>query len=158
PAELPAQFCCRGLSRLFDRAASRRRGNQQACSGALHSHSKGNSPSFAGPCKRRSGRWRGEQRAHVPRLEKGDRAGRVAPLCGGGHGFGVRRSNLPCSTWPERCVDWLQQLGMLRDTSAFLPKPAASGEAWTAVAPREEIRPDFERTGVGGRSERGMLT
>jgi hypothetical protein len=31
----------------------------------------------------------------------------------GGHGFGVRRSSLPCSTWTDRCVGWLQDLGML---------------------------------------------
>src|SRR5439155_6319994 len=30
----------------------------------------------------------------------------------GGHGFGVRKSNLPCSTWTERCVAWLQSQGM----------------------------------------------
>jgi acetyl esterase/lipase len=26
----------------------------------------------------------------------------------GGHGFGVRKSALPCSTWPDRFVEWLQ--------------------------------------------------
>jgi acetyl esterase/lipase len=31
----------------------------------------------------------------------------------GGHGFGVRRSSLPCSTWTDRCVAWLQNQGML---------------------------------------------
>jgi acetyl esterase/lipase len=31
----------------------------------------------------------------------------------GGHGFGVRKSNLPCSTWTERSVAWLQNLGLL---------------------------------------------
>lgn len=31
----------------------------------------------------------------------------------GGHGFGVRKSSLPCSTWPDRCVAWLQNQGML---------------------------------------------
>ena len=30
----------------------------------------------------------------------------------GRHGFGVRKSNLPCSTWTERCVAWLQSQGM----------------------------------------------
>lgn len=29
----------------------------------------------------------------------------------GGHGFGVRRS--PCSTWRERCLEWLRTIGML---------------------------------------------
>jgi acetyl esterase/lipase len=31
----------------------------------------------------------------------------------GGHGFGVRKSNLPCSTWTDRCAAWLQSQGML---------------------------------------------
>lgn len=31
----------------------------------------------------------------------------------GGHGFGVRKSNLPCSTWTDRCVAWLQSRGLL---------------------------------------------
>jgi acetyl esterase/lipase len=32
----------------------------------------------------------------------------------GGHGFGVRKSDLPCSTWTERCVDWLGSQGFLK--------------------------------------------
>jgi acetyl esterase/lipase len=35
----------------------------------------------------------------------------------GGHGFGVRKSELPCSTWTDRCVAWLQSQGMLRTNS-----------------------------------------
>src|SRR5437773_20797 len=31
----------------------------------------------------------------------------------GGHGFGVRKSTLPCSTWTDRCVAWLQNQGLL---------------------------------------------
>ena len=31
----------------------------------------------------------------------------------GGHGFGVRKSNLPCSTWADRFVDWLENQGMI---------------------------------------------
>ena len=31
----------------------------------------------------------------------------------GEHGFGVRKSPLPCSTWTDRCVAWLQDQGML---------------------------------------------
>lgn len=31
----------------------------------------------------------------------------------GGHGFGVRKSTLPCSTWTDRCVGWLQNQGLL---------------------------------------------
>jgi acetyl esterase/lipase len=44
------------------------------------------------------------------------RAGVPAELhvyAAGGHGFGVRRSDLPVSTWSERCADWLRTLGVL---------------------------------------------
>ncbi len=32
----------------------------------------------------------------------------------GGHGFGVRKSDFPCSTWTDRCVDWLRSQGFLK--------------------------------------------
>ena len=32
----------------------------------------------------------------------------------GGHGFGLRKSNMPCSTWPERCAAWFRQQGILK--------------------------------------------
>jgi len=32
----------------------------------------------------------------------------------GGHGFGVRKSDLPCATWTERCTDWLRHQGILK--------------------------------------------
>lgn len=44
------------------------------------------------------------------------RAGVSAELhiyAAGGHGFGVRKSELPVSTWTERCADWLRTLGVL---------------------------------------------
>jgi acetyl esterase/lipase len=31
----------------------------------------------------------------------------------GGHGFGVRKNGLPCSTWPERFIEWLKAQGMI---------------------------------------------
>ncbi len=31
----------------------------------------------------------------------------------GGHGFGLRPSDKPCSTWPKRCEDWLRAQGVL---------------------------------------------
>ncbi|HEV3166818.1 MAG TPA: alpha/beta hydrolase [Isosphaeraceae bacterium] len=31
----------------------------------------------------------------------------------GGHGFGVRKSDKPCSTWTQRCADWLRNQGLL---------------------------------------------
>jgi hypothetical protein len=44
------------------------------------------------------------------------RAGVAAELhvyAQGGHGFGVRPSNHPCSTWTDRCVAWMHNQGML---------------------------------------------
>jgi acetyl esterase/lipase len=32
----------------------------------------------------------------------------------GGHGFGLRPSDKPCSHWPERCADWMKSQGLLR--------------------------------------------
>ena len=32
----------------------------------------------------------------------------------GGHGFGLRPSDKPCSTWPERCADWMKSRGLLK--------------------------------------------
>ena len=31
----------------------------------------------------------------------------------GGHGFGLRPSGKPCSTWPQRCADWMKDQGLL---------------------------------------------
>ena len=32
----------------------------------------------------------------------------------GGHGFGLRPSGQPASTWPLRCADWLRVRGYLK--------------------------------------------
>jgi acetyl esterase/lipase len=32
----------------------------------------------------------------------------------GGHGFGLRPSDKPCSTWPQRCAEWLKSQGLLK--------------------------------------------
>lgn len=32
----------------------------------------------------------------------------------GGHGFGLRPSQNPCSTWPARCADWLRSQELLK--------------------------------------------
>jgi acetyl esterase/lipase len=32
----------------------------------------------------------------------------------GGHGFGVRKTGRPVSSWPERCAEWLTHRGVLR--------------------------------------------
>jgi acetyl esterase/lipase len=46
------------------------------------------------------------KRAHVP--------AELHVYATGGHGFGVRKSGArPCSTWPERCVAWLRNQGVL---------------------------------------------
>ena len=45
------------------------------------------------------------------------RAGVPAELhvyAAGGHGFGVRPSDRPVSTWPERCAAWLRAQGVLK--------------------------------------------
>lgn len=31
----------------------------------------------------------------------------------GGHGFGLRPSEDPCSSWPERCTEWMRSQGLL---------------------------------------------
>jgi hypothetical protein len=37
----------------------------------------------------------------------------------GGHGFGLRRTEDPCTGWPQRCEDWLKSSGWLdRKTAA----------------------------------------
>lgn len=32
----------------------------------------------------------------------------------GGHGFGLRPSENPCSTWPARCAEWMKRQGLLK--------------------------------------------
>jgi len=36
----------------------------------------------------------------------------------GGHGYGIRSSNLPHSTWPARAADWMKVRGLLEPTAA----------------------------------------
>jgi acetyl esterase/lipase len=36
----------------------------------------------------------------------------------GGHGFGLRPSNKPCSTWPKSCEAWLRSQGLLKSENA----------------------------------------
>jgi acetyl esterase/lipase len=35
----------------------------------------------------------------------------------GGHGFGLRPSDKPCSTWPQRCGEWMKTQGFLKSAS-----------------------------------------
>jgi acetyl esterase/lipase len=32
----------------------------------------------------------------------------------GGHGFGLRKSEQPCHTWPARCAEWMQRRGIIK--------------------------------------------
>jgi acetyl esterase/lipase len=32
----------------------------------------------------------------------------------GGHGFGLRASDKPCSQWPQRCAEWMKAQGILK--------------------------------------------
>jgi hypothetical protein len=48
------------------------------------------------------------------------RAGVPAELhlfASGGHGFGLRKTDQPCTRWPERCAAWLKQQGWLKKTN-----------------------------------------
>jgi acetyl esterase/lipase len=36
----------------------------------------------------------------------------------GGHGFGLRHSDKECSTWPQRCADWMKARGLLKKAGA----------------------------------------
>jgi acetyl esterase/lipase len=36
----------------------------------------------------------------------------------GGHGFGLRASDKPCWTWPDRCAEWMKSQGLLSATPA----------------------------------------
>jgi acetyl esterase/lipase len=33
----------------------------------------------------------------------------------GGHGFGLRKSEFPCHTWPARCAEWMERRGLLKN-------------------------------------------
>ncbi|HEY7326744.1 MAG TPA: alpha/beta hydrolase [Gemmataceae bacterium] len=49
------------------------------------------------------------------------RAGVPAELhiyASGGHGFGLRPSDKPCSTWPKSCEAWLRSQGLLKNDKA----------------------------------------
>jgi acetyl esterase/lipase len=44
----------------------------------------------------------------------------------GGHGFGLRPSRHPCSTWPQRCADWMHDQRILTGRTLPLAPPASS--------------------------------
>jgi hypothetical protein len=46
-------------------------------------------------------------------------SGRAAPAelhiyATGDRGFGLRPSDKPCSTWPQRCGEWMKSQGLLK--------------------------------------------
>jgi len=47
-------------------------------------------------------------------LKKAGASAELHVYADGGHGFGVRKSDFPCSAWTERCVEWLRSQGVLK--------------------------------------------
>ena len=45
----------------------------------------------------------------------------------GGHGFGLRPSDKPCSTWPQRCEAWMRSQGLLKGEKPVRPTAPAAG-------------------------------
>jgi acetyl esterase/lipase len=50
-------------------------------------------------------------------LKKEKVSGEIHVYSKGGHGFGLRPSDKPCSHWPERCADWMKLQGLLKPAS-----------------------------------------
>jgi len=46
-------------------------------------------------------------------LKKNNVVGELHIYSKGGHGYGMRKSNNPVHTWPDRCRDWLGSMGYL---------------------------------------------
>jgi acetyl esterase/lipase len=59
-------------------------------------------------------------------LKKAGVPGELHVYAGGGHGFGLRPSDFPCSSWPQRCESWLVQQKVLIPQAA--PPPPAAAE------------------------------
>jgi len=47
-------------------------------------------------------------------LKKAGVASELHIYARGGHGFGLRPSEHPASTWPARCEQWMKSQGILR--------------------------------------------
>jgi hypothetical protein len=43
----------------------------------------------------------------------------------GGHGFGMKKTDSPSSTWPQRCAEWMRKSGYLTPPTASAPSSAA---------------------------------
>ena len=46
-------------------------------------------------------------------LKKAGTLGELHIYGTGGHGFGLRPTDNPCSTWPARCEQWMKSRGLL---------------------------------------------
>jgi acetyl esterase/lipase len=83
------------------------------------------------------------------------RAGILAELhiyAGAAHGFGVRKVDHPCSTWTDRCSDWLRRQGLLKQAKTSSeealepwasnrhPQDAARRRTEEIVAAKQEYR------------------
>jgi acetyl esterase/lipase len=44
-------------------------------------------------------------------------AGELHIYTTGGHGFGLRATDNPCCTWPQRCGEWMKSQGLLSKSS-----------------------------------------
>ena len=36
----------------------------------------------------------------------------------GGHGYGMRKMDKPCASWPQRCEEWMRSRGLLKTPEA----------------------------------------
>ena len=45
----------------------------------------------------------------------------------GGHGFGLRPTTQPCSTWPQRCEEWMRSQGLLQPSRSH-DGPGSGGQ------------------------------
>ena len=63
--------------------------------------------------QRRSGEFR-EQRDPLPGTEARRRSRRAARLCQGRPRLWTAKKPNPCSTWPQRCAEWMRHQGILK--------------------------------------------
>jgi prolyl oligopeptidase len=47
----------------------------------------------------------------------------------GGHGYGLRRTSTPCTTWPDRATDWMVAQGWIAETSTNATQTDSNKEA-----------------------------
>jgi acetyl esterase/lipase len=46
-------------------------------------------------------------------LKKAGVAAEVHVYAAGGHGFGLRRTDEPCTAWPDRCAEWMKKMKII---------------------------------------------